>query len=164
MKRIELLIMDVDGTLTDGKIYISNSGEEMKAFNVKDGYAIKRILPQLAIIPAIITGRDSTIVRVRAGELNISEVYLEIEDKVKAYDNLKKKYNIKDENIACIGDDFTDIPIIKLAGCTACPQDAQSAVKDACDYVMMNKGGDGAVSEFILILYKQINGLEFGVL
>ena len=82
MKNIKMLVMDVDGTLTDGKIYVGSQGEVMKAFNVKDGYAIARILPDLGIIPVIITGRTSSIVEYRAKEIGITELYQGVSDKL----------------------------------------------------------------------------------
>lgn len=161
MGNIKLLILDVDGTLTDGKIYISNSGEEMKAFNVKDGYAIKEILPQIGIIPVIITGRKSKIVEIRAKELAIKEVYQGVKDKIQIYKELKSKYNITDENIAYIGDDFNDLVILKRIYYSACPQDAVEEVKEVCNFVMERKGGEGAVYEYIMILFQLIKGNEY---
>lgn len=161
MKKIKLLIMDVDGTLTDGKIYISNSGEEMKAFNVKDGYAIKEILPKIGITPVIITGRKSRIVEIRAKELDIQEIHQGIKDKLKVYEKLKEKYAVENENIAYIGDDFNDFLLLKRSNYTACPQDAIKKVKEICDFISDRKGGEGAVHEFILELYYQMKEEEF---
>jgi len=164
MSRVKMLIMDVDGTLTDGKLYISGSGEEMKAFNVKDGYAIKNILPSMGIIPVIITGRKSKIVEIRAKELGILEVHQGIVNKEETYFKLLDSYSCQDEDIAYMGDDINDIPILKRAGISACPWDASAAVKSVCSYVMSSKGGEGAVSEFISHLHEEITGSKLGVL
>lgn len=161
MSNIKLLILDVDGTLTDGKIYISNSGEEIKAFNVKDGYAIKEILPQIGIVPVIITGRKSKIVEIRANELDIKEVYQGVKSKLQIYEELKSKYNITDKNIAYIGDDFNDLIILKRIKYSACPQDAVEKVKEVCNFIMDRRGGEGAVYEFIIKLFKLINCYEY---
>jgi 3-deoxy-D-manno-octulosonate 8-phosphate phosphatase (KDO 8-P phosphatase) len=161
MSNIKLLMLDVDGTLTDGKIYISNSGEEIKAFNVKDGYAIKEILPKTGIVPVIITGRKSKIVEIRANELDIKEVYQGVKSKLQIYEDLKSKYNITDENIAYIGDDFNDLIILKRIKYSACPQDAVEKVKEVCNFIMDRKGGEGAVYEFIIKLFCLVKGNEF---
>jgi 3-deoxy-D-manno-octulosonate 8-phosphate phosphatase (KDO 8-P phosphatase) len=155
--------MDVDGTLTDGKIYISNSGEEMKAFSVKDGYAIKEILPKLDIIPVIITGRKSKIVELRSTELGITEVYQGIGDKYEVYEMLKNKYEIQDENIIYIGDDFNDYVLLEKSGYAACPADAIDELKEICTYVASRKGGEGAVAEIILRLFEMKNNTKFTI-
>jgi 3-deoxy-D-manno-octulosonate 8-phosphate phosphatase (KDO 8-P phosphatase) len=153
--------MDVDGTLTDGKIYISNSGDEMKSFNIKDGYAIKEILPRLNIIPVIITGRKSKIVEIRAKELNIIEVYQGVENKLGILEYLKEKYKISDNEIAFIGDDFNDVDLFNRCYLTACPADATRAIKDISKIVLATKGGEGAVQEFILRIYEEIKNESY---
>lgn len=158
---IKMIVIDVDGTMTDGKIYITNSYEEIKSFNVKDGYAIKKILPQLAVLPVIITGRKSKIVTYRADELGIKEIYQGVDNKLGVYEHVKKKYNIGDSNVACIGDDYTDLPLLKKAKISACPIDATELVKEKCKYVLSKKGGEGAVHEFILIIFKELVGYEY---
>lgn len=145
---IKMLVMDVDGTLTDGRIYIGSAGELMKAFDVKDGYAIAR-LKNHGVEPVIITGRKSDIVLVRARELRISELYQGIEDKLTQLQFLANKYNLSPDEIAYIGDDLNDIKCIRYCGLSACPGDAAEQVKDAVDYVCVNLGGQGAVREFI---------------
>lgn len=150
--KVKLLVMDVDGTLTDGKIYMSGQGELMKAFDVKDGYAIRHILPTLGITPVIITGRKSDIVARRAEELAITELYQGVPDKVKILQEVADRYFVKAEEIAYIGDDFNDLPAIRFCGFTACPQDAVDEVKQAVDYVCSRGGGCGAVREFIRII------------
>lgn len=146
---IKYFIMDVDGTLTDGKIYISNSGEMMKAFNIKDGCGIHDILIPTGIIPVIITGRSSEIVLNRCRELGITEVYQGVRDK------MKKVMEITDDlsSVAYVGDDIIDLSCMELVknnnGCVGCPADAVDKVKDIADYIAPHNGGDGAVRDFI---------------
>lgn len=149
MSKIKLLVMDVDGTLTDGKIYTSADGELMKAFNVKDGYGIAQILPQLSVDPIIITGRSSLIVEKRAIELNIKYVYQGIANKLEKLKSLCGEMNVLPEEVAYIGDDLNDLDCIEFCGITACPADAVSDVLRKVDYVCSANGGCGAVREFI---------------
>ena len=137
--KIKLLVMDVDGTLTDGRIYIGAQGEVMKAFDVRDGYAIVHILPQLGITPAIITGRSSAIVEQRAKELKITELY----------QGVAAKFGASADEIAYIGDDLNDLSCIRYCGITACPADAIPEVLDAVDYACKHDGGRGAIREYI---------------
>lgn len=155
MSQIKLLVMDVDGTLTDGHIYIGNTGEMMKAFHVKDGYAIAQMLPKMGIIPVIITGRSSAIVEQRARELNITELHQGISDKLKQLRQLMQKFNVSPADIAYIGDDLNDLECIQFCGYTGCPADAVSEVLTQVDYICRNNGGNGAVREFIEQLTKQ---------
>ena len=146
---IKFLVMDVDGTLTDGKIYVSPSGEAMKAFNIKDGCGIHDILIPAGITPVIITGRTSEIVMNRCKELGITEVYQGVRDKIgklkEITDDLKA--------VAYIGDDINDLscmkPIKDAGGIVGCPADAVNSVQDMADYVAPHNGGDGAVRDFI---------------
>jgi len=148
--------MDVDGTLTDGKIYMSANGEFMKAFNIKDGYAIAR-LRGYGIEPVIITGRKSEIVSQRCAELRITELYQGIENKSYKLRDICKKYRIDLSQVAYIGDDLNDLACMKICGYSACPSDAVILVKESVDYVCKEKGGDGAVREFIdYLLLKQV--------
>lgn len=146
---IKLFVMDVDGTMTDGKIYMGPQGEAMKAFHVKDGYAIAHMLPELGITPVIITGRSSDIVAARARELGITELYQGVSDKLAQLKAVAVKYNAEPEEIAYIGDDLNDLACIRFCGMTACPADAVQSVLDAANYVCSHDGGNGAVREFI---------------
>lgn len=146
---IKYFIMDVDGTLTDGKIYMSNNGEMMKAFNIKDGCGIHDILIPSGIIPIIITGRSSGIVLNRCKELGITEVYQGIKNKA------VKMFEITDDlaTVAYIGDDINDLscmePIKEAGGIVGCPADAVEKVKEIADYIASRNGGQGAVRDFI---------------
>lgn len=146
--KIKMLAMDVDGTLTDGRIYIGADGEIMKAFDVKDGYGIVQ-LRKNGILPVIITGRKSTIVERRAAELGISELHQGIHDKLNKLKEIAEKYDVKPEEIAYIGDDLNDLECMEYCGLSACPKDAIEIIKKAVSYVCKNKAGRGAVREFI---------------
>ncbi len=146
--KTKLLIMDVDGTLTDGKIYIGPDGECMKAFDVKDGYGIV-VSEKKGIVPVIITGRQSQIVAQRAKELHIEELYQGVEDKLSKLKEVAERYHAAADEIAYIGDDLNDLACIEYCGITACPQNAIAEVKNRADYVCLNEGGHGAVREFI---------------
>lgn len=144
---IKLLVMDVDGTLTDGKIYMGPSGEVMKAFNIKDGYAIAHMLPEMGIVPVIITGRKSAIVENRARELGIRELYQGVSDKLEKLEEIAKKYGASLDEVAYIGDDLNDLDCIGHAGFSACPADAADTVKQNVNYVCKCCGGSGALRE-----------------
>lgn len=146
---IKLLVMDVDGTLTDGKINMGPDGELFKSFNIRDGYGINEMLPAHGIVPAIITGRTSQIVANRAAELHITELYQGKHDKLDTLKALMDKYHCTRENVAYIGDDILDIVCMRECALVGCPADACSEVKELAHYICDAKGGDGAVREFI---------------
>lgn len=150
--KIKMLVMDVDGTLTDGKIYIGANGEMMKAFNVKDGYGIAHLREE-GIIPVIITGRESKIVSERARELKIVELYQGVPNKLEQLKVILEKFGYAPEEVAYIGDDLNDMQCIEYCGLSACPKDALSAVKEHVDYVSAEIGGNGAVRDFITHIY-----------
>ena len=151
--KAKLLGMDVDGTLTDGKIYIGSDGEVMKAFDVKDGYGIIRFR-QAGGIPVIITGRRSRIVEERCRELGINELHQGVSDKLKCLEEVVMKYQLTSDEIAYIGDDLNDIECMKYAGLSAAPNDAFIEAKNVCKYKCQHNGGRGAVREFIEYLFK----------
>ena len=147
---IKYLILDVDGTLTDGKIYMGPNGEAMKAFSIKDGYVINFILKPVGIVPVIITARNSSIVQNRCNELGITEVYQGKMDKLTALKEI-----VGEENIgACayFGDDILDLkcmaPIQEAGGIVGCPCDAVKEIRAVADYVCLSKAGEGALREF----------------
>ena len=156
MSKIKLLVMDVDGTLTDGKIYMGNDGEVFKAFDTKDGYAINEMLHAMGIVPVIITGRISKIVENRAKELHITELYQGKHDKLDTLLEVMKKYNCTKENVAYIGDDILDLVCMEQCGLTACPADAVDGVKRKVTYVCKKNSGEGAVREFICKIEENI--------
>lgn len=148
---IKCLFMDVDGTLTDGKLYIGDEGEVMKAFSVKDGHGIKMLRNEYGVIPVILTGRNSKIVRKRCEELRIDHLRQNVKDKVAEIKKYEKEY--PKGLFAFIGDDDNDLGAIEYVhsqgGITACPVDASNAVKKCVDYICRCAGGQGAVREFI---------------
>lgn len=148
-KKVKFLIMDVDGTLTDGKIYMGPNGEVAKAFNIKDGCGIHDILIPSGIVPVIITGRQSEIVVNRCKELGIEQIYQGVKNKVEQLRTLSSDFS----TMAYIGDDINDLPCMNLiknaGGIIGCPKDAVQEVIDIADYVADSKGGNGAVREFI---------------
>jgi len=158
-ENIKFLVMDVDGTLTDGKIYMGDTGEALKAFDIKDGYGIKEILPEYGIIPVIITARSSNILKNRCVEIGIYELYQGCKNKLEKLKEIITKYSVRDcyrytfKNIAYIGDDILDIPCMQqvkeAGGVSVCPINAMIAVRNLSDYICVNKCGDGAVREFI---------------
>lgn len=147
--KIKLLVMDVDGTLTDGKINMGPDGEVYKSFNIKDGYAVNEMLPAAGIVPAIITGRTSPIVARRAAELHIAEVHQGQHDKLGTFRMLMEKYHCVKENVAYIGDDLLDIECMRESGLVGCPADACPQVLALAHYIAPHRGGDGAVRDFI---------------
>lgn len=147
---VKYLIMDIDGTLTDGKIYMGPSGEAMKAFSVKDGYVINFILKPAGIIPVIITARNSQIVQNRCDELGIKEVYQGRQDKFTTLKEIVGEKNLG--KCAYFGDDILDLQcmytIKEAGGISGCPADAVKEVRAEAGYVCVNKAGDGALREF----------------
>lgn len=141
--------MDVDGTLTDGKIYLGNDGEVMKAFSIKDGCGIHDILIPSGITPVIITGRKSKILENRCKELGISNLHQGIRNKIEKLLTITTDLSA----VAYIGDDINDLscmePIKEAGGLVGCPADAVQKVKDLADYISEKNGGDGAVREFV---------------
>jgi len=145
--------MDVDGVLTDGKVYIGNDGEIMKAFNIKDGYGIHDILIPTGITPTIITGRTSEIVKNRCKELGITELHQGVSDKLEILDKILFQMNLSYAGVAYIGDDSNDLICMKKikenGGLVGCPADAVKRVVESADFVSNKNGGEGAVREFI---------------
>ena len=146
--KIKLLAMDVDGTLTDGRIYIGSDGEVMKAFDVKDGYGIVQFKKNGGI-PVIITGRQSKIVEQRCRELGITELHQGVSDKLACLKRIIDRYGLTCEEVAYIGDDLNDLSCINYVGLSACPADSVQTVKAAVSYICIHNGGYGAVREFI---------------
>ena len=158
LKPIKLLLLDVDGVMTDGGIYFSERGDELKKFNILDGYGIVK-LQKTGVRVGIITGRVSQVVSRRAKELGISEVYQNLENKLDVYEQVKAKLGLRDSEIAYVGDDEPDIPVLQRAGFSACPANAVAAVRRQADFVCRRRGGEGAVREVIdLVLGSRTDG------
>jgi 3-deoxy-D-manno-octulosonate 8-phosphate phosphatase (KDO 8-P phosphatase) len=145
-KKIKLLLLDVDGVLTDGRLYYGNSGEEMKAFNIQDGLGIK-LLQQAGIQVGIITGRVSELVQRRATELGINPVIQGREDKLTALNELILTADLSLDEVAFVGDDLPDLAVIKKVGLGITVANGSTTLKSAADWQTTKKGGDGAVRE-----------------
>lgn len=158
MNKIKYLVMDVDGTLTDGKIYMGNDGEMMKAFNIKDGCGIHDILIPSGVVPVIITGRQSKILKNRCLEIGIKSLYQGVQDKIETLKNILSAQKISLSEVAYIGDDINDFHCMRYlkegGGLIGCPADADDSVKKIADFVSQRVGGNGAVREFIEYIVK----------
>jgi len=152
-KRIKLVLLDVDGVMTNGSIIYDRAGKEIKVFNVRDGVAI-RWLQAAGIEVAILSGRQSLALEKRAKELGIGRVIQSRTIKLPAFEKLLKDSRLTPEQIAYIGDDIYDISVLKRAGLSACPADAVSEVKKVVDYVCGRQGGKGAIRELAELILK----------
>ncbi len=152
-KKVKMILLDVDGVLTDGSIIYSSNCGEIKVFNAQDGYGIVRAI-ELGLKVGIITGRESEIIKRRANELRISDLIQNAIDKVKPFEELSKKYGFDKEEFCYVGDDILDIPLLKIVGFSAAPSNARSEVKRIVDYVASSSGGNGAVREIIDFILK----------
>ncbi len=150
-KKIKLLICDIDGVFSDGRIYLGNQGEELKAFNTKDGFGIKA-LGQSGVDVAVITGRQSNIVQTRMTSLQVAHIYQGQEDKLIAYAELKEKLGLHDEDVAYIGDDSPDLPVMRQVGFAVATHDAHPIVSRISHYRTSLPGGFGAVRELTDLL------------
>jgi len=153
LRRIKLLLMDVDGVLTDGRFYYTDDGREFKAFDVKDGFAI-RLAGLAGLKFGIITGKMSTIVERRAEELRIGEVHQGYFNKLDVYRDIIDRLKLFDTEVAYIGDDLFDLGVMKKVGFSACPADAVDEVRESADYIASREGGRGAVREVIEMILK----------
>jgi len=148
---IKLLVLDVDGCLTDGKIIYASDGSEIKNFNVKDGLAISSWI-KMGFQAAIITGRNSEIVAKRAKELGISHLFQGVKDKESVLKELLERLNLKQYEVGAIGDDLNDYKMLRSVGRSFTPKDGAKEIRELVDTVLTSKGGDGAVREMIDIL------------
>jgi 3-deoxy-D-manno-octulosonate 8-phosphate phosphatase (KDO 8-P phosphatase) len=144
--KVKLLLLDVDGVLTDGRIIMDHKGREIKAFNVRDGHGL-RLLREAGIEVAILTGRSSPVVQKRADDLGILWVRQGIHDKVGAYQEIARKMGITDDEACFIGDDLVDIPLLKRVGIPIVVADGAPEAKRFARYVTQSSGGKGAVRE-----------------
>jgi 3-deoxy-D-manno-octulosonate 8-phosphate phosphatase (KDO 8-P phosphatase) len=148
---IKLVIFDVDGVLTDGSLYLGDDGQEYKAFNSKDGHGMK-MLQASGIKIAIITGRTSEVVRIRMQSLGIEQVFQGIEDKRTAYEKLKSQMGLPNEQIAYMGDDIVDLPVMTQVGLAVAVADAHLMVKQHAHWTTPSAGGRGAARELCELL------------
>lgn len=150
---IKLLILDVDGVLSDGKIILTNNGNETKNFDVKDGLGML-LLQNFGIKLAVITGKTSKIVQNRLADLGVTDIFQGQKNKIQAYQELLNKYHIREENVAYMGDDLPDLALMLKSAITFAPYDAIDVVKSQVDYVSLRKGGHGAVREICDLILK----------
>jgi len=153
LKKIKLVLTDVDGVLTDGGMYYSESGESMKKFNTRDSMGMELLL-KYKIKTIFITRENSKIVKKRVKKIAIVELYSGILDKKKILSEILIKYHVKNNEIAYIGDDVNDIEIMKSIGFSATPSDGNYKVKKISDYICNTKGGQGAFREFSDLIIK----------
>lgn len=156
---IKLLVLDVDGTLTDGGITYTNSGDELKTFDVSDGLAIATWTKKLGKKAAIITGRTSLIVEKRANDLKIEHLYQGVHNKDEILENILKEENISWNEVAAIGDDLNDYKMLKKAGLSFTPSNGSKYIKDIVNIQCSSKGGSGAVREMIEYIIRE-DGIE----
>ena len=155
--RIKLVLTDCDGVLTDGGVYYSREGEEMKLFSVRDGMGVERLRRLVNIETGLVTGENSEIVRKRVEKLGIREYHPGSIEKLSVLKNIIRNRKLSAEEIAYIGDDSNDLEIMKQSGLSACPSDAFISIRETAHLIMENKGGHGAFREFaeIIIYYKK---------
>ncbi|MCS7277761.1 MAG: HAD hydrolase family protein [Aquificaceae bacterium] len=152
--RVKILLLDVDGVLTDGRLYYTSQGEEIKVFNVKDGLGIK--LAQRANIRiGVISGRKSLALINRLEELGIEEIHLGLNNKLPILEEILGRLSLRYENVAFLGDDYVDLPVLRRVGFPMVVADSPEELKRHAIYVTKAKGGEGAVREAIEFLLKQ---------
>ncbi len=147
--KIKLLILDVDGVMTDGGMYFTENGDQIKKYNTKDGMAVLHLTKNEFQVGIISSGFSDNMVKKRAEMLGIQRCYVGRDKKIEILSNYCKELDIKLENVAIIGDDINDLEIIKNVGFSACPSDAMDVVKTNVDVILSKKGGEGCVREFI---------------
>jgi 3-deoxy-D-manno-octulosonate 8-phosphate phosphatase (KDO 8-P phosphatase) len=159
LAKIRLLLLDVDGILTDGRIHYDTAGGEVKSFDVKDGHGLK-LLQRAGFRVGIITGRNSNIVQRRAEELGIEILYQGAKKKLVPYEEILRETGLRDEQVAYMGDDLVDLPILQRVGFSATVADAVAEVRERVDFVASRPGGRGAVREVCEMLLKRTGGWE----
>ncbi len=153
LAKIKLLLLDVDGVLTNGQIVYDSQGNESKAFDVKDGHGLKMV-QRAGIQVGIITGRSSDVVRKRAAELGIDILYQGAHRKLEPYLEILSEQNLTDDQVAYVGDDIVDLPILQRVGFSATVADAVPDVFPCVDYIATRPGGGGAVREICDLLLR----------
>jgi len=150
-RKIRALFLDVDGCLTDGRLYIDDRGHEAKVFDTKDGHGMRKALAA-GLRVAWISGRTSLATDVRARDLGVRHCYQGVRDKLARYEALCRRWGLKPSETAALGDDEPDAAMMQRAGLSACPADATPAAKRVARVVLKNRGGRGAVREFVELI------------
>ena len=153
INKIKVLALDVDGVLTDGKIIVDNKGNELKNFDVQDGFGIV-FFKKAGFKTAIISARSTKAVSIRAKDLGIDKIYQNAYPKLKAYKKMLRDFKVNDEEVCFIGDDLPDLPVLEKVGFAATVPNAVQEVKQAADYITHKTGGAGAVRELIELILK----------
>ena len=152
--KINFILMDIDGVLTDGSLIYTDSGDILKVFSVYDGHGIVRGR-QLGLKFGAISGKENRSNKHRAERLKLDELYQNCDDKVAAFEEIKTKYDLKDENFCFIGDDVFDLPLLRKVAFSCAPPNALQEVKNQVDYVTNIEGGKGAVREVIDFILRE---------
>ncbi len=158
-QRIKLLLLDVDGVMTDGGIVMNHEGAEIKRFDVRDGHGI-RLLISAGVQVGLVTGRTSRVVTHRARDLGIRMVYQKAFNTLEAYQQIKTKTGVSDPEIADVGDDIVDLPLLRRVGWAMAVKDAEESVRGTVDYVTKQRGGRGAVREVVELLLRAQGRLQ----
>ena len=151
--KVRLLILDVDGVLTDGRIVMDERGVESKFFDVRDGHGLK-LLMRADIQVVFLSGRHSEATRHQASELGISKVYQDIHNKMDVYQQILEEEGLGDDDVGYVGDDVVDLPVLKRAGFAAVVADSVDDIKPFADYISEKPGGRGAVREVVEFILK----------
>jgi 3-deoxy-D-manno-octulosonate 8-phosphate phosphatase (KDO 8-P phosphatase) len=146
LANVRLVVFDVDGVLTDGRLYLSDEGSETKAFYTQDGFGIRRLL-DAGLAVAVISGRESVAVAKRMSDLGVQHVIQGSSDKAASFHTLAGNLDISESQAVYVGDDVPDLPLLRRVGFSVAVSNAHDAVKAACDYTTVNAGGFGAVRE-----------------
>lgn len=156
IKKIKALVLDVDGTMTEGNLIFDGNGRELKSFNVQDGYGIV-VSKRVGLKTAIITAGNSKVVKVRADYLHINKLYSGAYPKIDSYEKMLKFFKVKDEEVCYVGDDLTDCQILKRVGFSVAVKNAVPETKKVADYITKRLGGDGAIREVVELILKTQN-------
>ena len=148
LKHVKAFVLDIDGVLTDATIHVTESGEQLRRFNVRDGYAMQLAIKKGYKI-CVISGGKSASVTLRLQGLGITDVHLGITNKLEVYNNFISQHQFTDREVIYMGDDIPDLPVMKIAGVRVCPADAVEEVKEVSDYISPKNGGEGCVRDII---------------
>lgn len=155
-KKIKLLLLDVDGVLTDNRLIYGDDGQEYKAFYTRDGHAMV-LIQKSGIDIGIITGRTSKLVEKRMQDLKVKHLYQGVPDKLPTFESLMQQLGLHTEEVAYMGDDILDLPILRRVGLAACPADSDPEVLSRVDFISQHPGGRGAVRELCEYIMKAQN-------
>lgn len=147
--KIKMIILDVDGTLTDGGVYITESGEQFKKFHARDGLGVRKTIKSGVDVGIISHSMSDGMVRKRAEMMDIKRCYVGNSPKLEILTEWCKELSLSYDEIAYVGDDINDVDIVQAVGLTACPSDASEAIKDMCNVVLSRRGGEACVREFL---------------